>query len=137
LVTNRNIAYLDAWCHTARAPRLFRLERIHASEVLDTEVQTPVEEPRDLSAGLFSTSEDAQLVTLRLAAPARWVTEYYPVEAIRELDGDELEIELLVADPRWLQRLLLRLAPHAAVVHPQALADEFVGLVHQTLRRYA
>ncbi len=136
LVTNRNIAYLDAWCHTAHAPRLFRLDRIHAAEVLDTEVQTPVEEPRDLSAGLFQTSEDARLVTLRLAGQARWVTEYYAVEAIRELDGDELEIELLVADPRWLQRLLLRLAPHATVVHPPELADEFMGVVRQTLSLY-
>ena len=62
--------------------------------------------------------------------------EYYPVEKIRELGGGELEIELLVADPRWLQRLLLRLAPHARVVRPPELAEEFTGVVRQTLRLY-
>jgi len=136
LVSTGGVVYLDAWCHTAQAPRLFRLDRIHAAQVLDTEVQTPVEEPRDLSAGLFQAADDARTVTLRLAAPARWVTEYYPVEEIRELDGGELEIELLVADPRWLQRLLLRLAPHARVVRPPELAEDFTGVVRQTLGLY-
>jgi len=136
LVSAGGVSYLDAWCHTAQAPRLFRLDRVHDAQVLDTEVQTPVEEPRDLSAGLFQAADDARPVTLRLAAPARWVPEYYPVEKIRELGGGELEIELLVADPRWLQRLLLRLAPHARVVRPPELAEEFTGVVRQTLRLY-
>jgi len=137
LVTNRNVAYLDAWCHTASAPRLFRLDRIHAAEVLDRAVQTAPEEPRDLSAGLFQAAEDARTVTLRLASQARWVPEYYPVEAIRELDGGELLIEILVADPRWLMRLLLRLAPYATVVSPADVAQEFTRATQQALSLYS
>ena len=137
LVTNRNVAYLDAWCHTASAPRLFRLDRIHAAEVLESAVQTAPEEPRDLSAGLFQAAEDARTVTLRLASQARWVPEYYPVEAIRELDGGELLIEILVADPRWLMRLLLRLAPYATVVSPADVAQEFTRATQQALSLYA
>ncbi len=41
------------------------------------------------------------------------MTEYYPVEEIREVGQDRMEVDLLVADERWLTRLLLRLAPHA------------------------
>jgi proteasome accessory factor C len=136
LVSSGGVAYLDAWCHTAQAPRLFRLDRIHAAQVLDSPVQTPVEEPRDLSAGLFTAADDARLVTLQLSPQARWVPEYYPAEAIRELEGGELQIELLVADPRWLQRLLLRLAPHARVVHPSGLAEEFTRIAQQTIGLY-
>ncbi len=136
LVTNRNIAYLDAWCHTAQAPRLFRLDRIRAAEVLESAIETPAEEPRDLSAGLFQTSDDATLVTLRLQPEATWATEYYPVEAIRKLDGDELEVDLLVVDRRWLQRLLLRLAPHATVVAPPEVAETFRDAVRRTLSLY-
>lgn len=137
LVTNRNVAYLDAWCHTAAALRLFRLDRIHAAEVLESAVQTAAEEPRDLSAGLFQAAEDARSVTLRLASQARWVPEYYPVEAIRELDGGELLIEILVADPRWLMRLLLRLAPYATVVGPEDVAREFTRATQQALSLYS
>jgi proteasome accessory factor C len=104
--------------------------------VLATEVQTPPEEPRDLSAGLFTAGDDAEQVTLRLAPQARWVPEYYPVEDVRELGGDELEVDLLVADPRWLQRLLLRLAPAARVVRPPERAEEFTATVRRTLRLY-
>ena len=120
-------AYLDAWCHSAEAPRLFRLDRIHRAEVLDLPVETPPEAPRDLADGLFARSADTTLVTLRLAPAARWVVEYYPVEEVRPRRGGGLEVDLLVADERWLQRLLLRLAPHARVVarrlRPQAFTD--------------
>ena len=35
VVTAEGHAYLDAWCHSAEAPRLFRLDRIDGAEVLD------------------------------------------------------------------------------------------------------
>ncbi len=118
VVTHHGHAYLDAWCHSAEAPRLFRLDRIRTAEVLDSRVVTAPEPPRDLSSGLFDTSTDLTKVTLRLAPAARWVTEYYPVEAVRPLPDGAIEADLLVADERWLTRLLLRVAPHAAVVAP-------------------
>ena len=136
LVSTGGVTYLDAWCHTAAAPRLFRLDRIHAAEQLESAVQTPAEGPRDLSAGTFWASENARTVTLRLAAQARWVPEYYPVEAIRELGGGELQVEILVGDPRWLMRLLLRLAPYAQVVGPEEITREFTRVTRQTLGLY-
>ena len=51
--------------------------------------------------------------------------EYYPVEEVRPRPDGRLEVDLLVADERWLQRLLLRLAPHARVVSPAEFADGF------------
>jgi len=135
-VTAHGMTYLDAWCHSAEAPRLFRIDRIAAAEVTDQPVETPVEAPRDLSAGIFTQSEDTAPVTLRLAPEARWVVEYYPVEAVRQEDDGTLEVDLLVADDRWLLRLLLRLAPHASVVSPAAYADEFARLARETLGLY-
>jgi len=136
LVSTGGVTYLDAWCHTALAPRLFRLDRIHAAAALESDLRTSPEEPRDLSAGLFQAADEARTVTLRLAAQAGWVPEYYPVEAIRELDGAELEIEMLVADPRWMLRLLLRLAPYARVVSPAEFTAEFTAAIRQTLGLY-
>jgi proteasome accessory factor C len=122
VVAHHGVDYLDAWCHSAEAPRLFRLDRIHEATVLDTPVVTDASETRDLSDGVFASGEEATLVTLALAREARWVEEYYAVQAVRPAKDGTSEIDLLVGDERWLQRLLLRLAPYARVVSPPDFA---------------
>lgn len=136
IVSAHGFTYLDAWCHSAEAPRLFRLDRIHEAEVLDTPVTTDLEPPRDLSDGLFRRAEGTAPVTLRVDREARWIVEYYPVEAVRPRRGGALDVDLLVADERWLERLLLRLAPHARVVSPTALDQAFTRRAHDTLSLY-
>jgi proteasome accessory factor C len=137
VVTAEGHLYLDAWCHSAEAPRLFRLDRIDRAEVLDDPVETPQEGPRDLGDGIFSQSTDVTPVTLLLEPEARWMTSYYPVEEIREVGQDRMEVVLLVADERWLTRLMLRLAPHATVVSPPAYADTFMAAAQRALSLYA
>jgi proteasome accessory factor C len=136
VVTSAGVAYLDAWCHSAEAPRLFRLDRIHEAEVLDLAIETPPEAPRDLADGLFARATDTSRVTILLAPEARWVVEYYPVEEVRAQPDGSLEVDLLVADPAWLRRLLLRLAPHARVVRPADALKDFTTSVRDALRMY-
>jgi proteasome accessory factor C len=117
VVSHHGVAYLDAYCHSADAPRLFRLDRIHEATVLDSEITTEPREPRDLSEGVFG-GDEATLVTLRLGPEARWVEEYYAVQDVRPHPDGGSDVDLLVGDERWLQRLLLRLTPYAEVVSP-------------------
>jgi proteasome accessory factor C len=124
LVEEAGAVYLDAWCHVAEAPRWFRLDRIRVAEVLDTPVTT-TDGPRELAPGIFTQEAGVEQVTLDIAPAAYWITEYYPVEAVRPGDSGHHEVDLLVADQRWLTRLLLRLAPHARVVAPTAAAEAF------------
>ena len=128
--------YLDAFCHNAEAPRLFRLDRIFDAQVLDTPVETPAEAPRDLADGFFQRSADTTVATVRLAPPAHWVVEYHPVEDVRRLADGDLEVDLLVGDGRWLRRLLLRLAPHAEVVGPEEFSETFTDAARDVLRLY-
>jgi proteasome accessory factor C len=137
VVTADGHLYLDAWCHNAEAPRLFRLDRIQRAEVLDEPVERPREGPRDLGDGIFSQSSDVTRVTLLLEPEARWMTDYYPVEEIREVGQDRMEVVLLVADERWLTRLMLRLAPHATVVSPSSYADTFKTAAERALQLYS
>lgn len=137
IVDSQGMAYLQAWCHLADARRLFRLDRI----VEDQELATPSAKHADLDAvdlsdRLFAPVPDSPLVTLKLAPRARWVAEYYPVEATRERRGGHLEVDLLVADRRWLERLLLRLAPYAEVVGPAEYANAFTGAARDALDLY-
>lgn len=138
LVEHNGFTYLDGWCHSAEAPRLFRLDRISAARVLAAPVVTERVAPRDLTSGIFARNDDdTTLVTLLLGPAARWVIEYYPVEAVRPT-GDEgnVEVDLLVADERWLTKLLLRLAPNASVVAPASYGAGFTAAAQATLALY-
>ena len=127
--------YLDAWCHSAEAPRLFRLDRIHEATVLDSPVETEPEPPRDLTDGALTGGDEGTLVTLSLTPEARWVVEYYDVREVRPGE-DGWQVDLWVADERWLERLLLRLAPYARVVSPPGFAAGYDASVLAALALY-
>jgi proteasome accessory factor C len=135
VVTYHGVAYLDAWCHRAQAPRMFRLDRIHEATVLGSEVTTEPRGPRDLSDGIFA-GEESTRVTLRLQPEARWVEEYYTVEAVRPQADGSSEVDLLVADERWLQRLLLRLTPSARVMAPKNYGEGAADAMRRALALY-
>lgn len=138
VVTHGIFSYLDAWCHRAEGERLFRLDRITRLEVLDTPTATDPQPPRDLSDGLFTDVEgpDQVVATVRLAPEARWATDYYPVREVRVEQDGTAEVDLVVVDPRWLTRLLLRLAPYAEVVAPKEFIDSFTTSAQDTLSLY-
>ncbi|GAA4098004.1 helix-turn-helix transcriptional regulator [Nocardioides kongjuensis] len=138
VVTHGVFSYLDAHCHRAEGERLFRLDRITKAELLPTSRTVPARAPRDLSDGLFTddAAPDATIVTLRLEPPARWATDYYPMRDVRANDDGSAEVDLVVVDRRWLTRLLLRLAPHATVVHPSEFTDTFTARAQETLSLY-
>lgn len=137
VVTAGGNTYLEAYCHLAEDQRLFRLDRISRAEVLDSRVEEHAGlEPRDLAAGIFQPSGEDLLVTLRLAPNARWVAEYYPVEATEDLRDGGLTVRLRVGDPAWLTRLMLRLGGSAEVVDPPELADSVRRVASQALLNY-
>ena len=140
VVRAEGVAYVDAYCHAADAPRLFRLDRVRAAEVLESALVTEPQAPRDLSQGPLAGSESLTTVTVRLDPHARWVLEYYPLEDARPATGDapegSLDAELRVADERWLTRFLLRLAPHATVLAPAEFTEGFTAAARATLSLY-
>jgi predicted DNA-binding transcriptional regulator YafY len=130
--------YLEAWCHRAEAVRLFRLDRIVGIEVLDEDGTPPAQaRSRDLDEQLFSPGPDDLLVTLEVAASARWVVDYYPVDSVEELAGGRLLVRLRTADTRWLQRLVLRLSGQARVLEPAELGRSVTEIAQAALAGYA
>jgi proteasome accessory factor C len=129
-------AYLDAWCHRVSDRRLFRLDRVEEAEVLDDPVtEHATLPPLDLTQGIFRPSPDDLLAVVRLAPAARWVTEYYPVESVEEVDGD-LVVRLRVSDPQWLVRLVLQLGGDARLVEPADLVAEVHAAASRVLGIY-
>jgi proteasome accessory factor C len=137
LLTGDGHEYLDAWCHLAQARRLFRLDRMYAVEVVDEPRQRHSLSPRDLSEGLFAPGPEDVVAVIHLERHARWVADYYPVDAVEELGEGRLAVTLRVGDPRWLVRLALRLAPAVTVVEPAELRAEVARTARTTLDHYS
>ncbi|MFP5283518.1 MAG: helix-turn-helix transcriptional regulator, partial [Actinomycetes bacterium] len=130
--------YLDAWCHLVQGLRTFRLDRIAAVEVAETDSEPhPGIALRDLSGGWFDALKDAPLVTLELAPAAAWVAEYYPTESVTPLTDGRLQVVLRVSDAAWLRGLLLRLAGGARVLEPVEAGESAREAAQEALDQYA
>lgn len=137
VVAGGRFSYLDAWCHLVAQDRLFRLDRIAHAEVLPDQALSPRRAPREIPDGAFDPAgSEGVVATLLLRPEARWATEYYPVKEVRECPDGSAEVDMVIADPRWLDRLLMRLAPGASVLAPREFTDSFTGIAQETLALY-
>lgn len=126
--------YLSGWCHRAGAERVFRVDRIRSVDLTETSVEV------DLSrreAPTPAPDPDGPVVTIRLAPPAAWAAEQYPVLSRRDLGGGAVEVKM-VAPQTWLARLLVRLGPDAEVIErdPAIPPDLAASTAARILKRY-
>lgn len=132
LGTRDGYGYLTAWAHERAAWRTYRLDRIVSVETL---AQAVVEHgrPPPLASGWLDDRPDAVEVTLDLRPAGRWITEYHPMVSVEPLPSGVLRVKLLVADPAWFRRLLLRLGPAIARVDPPQAAASAIEAAHEAL----
>jgi proteasome accessory factor C len=130
-------SYLEAWCRRAEGVRLFRLDRIDGVTALDEPAAPPpYAEQTDTTTGLFHPRPDQPVAQLILSPDARWVSEYYPMEAVAELDEDRLRVWMRYADLSWMLRLLLGLGGDVVVESPAELASALRERALGALARY-
>lgn len=123
--------YLSGWCHRAMAERRFRVDRVRSLALLDRTFEPATTTP---NTEVFEARADDPRVVLDLAPRARWVAEQYPMESLEERKGGRLRVTMVVSERAWLERLLLRLGPDAAVVEG---ADGMAGrAATRVLARY-
>ncbi len=135
LIVRDGVGYLQAWSFERAAWRTYRLDRIGA--VRRTGERAPeVGEPPEFGHGWLDQRPDAAEVTLRLAPAAAWITEYYPIRAVRR-EQSAIEVDLLVADPAWLRSLLLRLGEEVLAVSPPEAAAGARAAAAEALDVYA
>ncbi|MDX6273112.1 MAG: proteasome accessory factor, partial [Frankiales bacterium] len=114
-------AYLEGWCRSVEAVRLFRLDRVEDVAVLDAASDPPPEaQPRDLEGGLYQPAPDDPVAELVLGPSARWIADYYPTESTQDTE-EGLVVRLRVSDDGWLRRLVLRSGGAARVTAPADL----------------
>jgi proteasome accessory factor C len=129
--------YLEAWCRQAEGMRVFRLDRMEDVTLLDEPSSVPEGvQLRDLSEGVFQPASEHLLVGLRLGPAYAWVADYYPAEDVAE-DGQQLRVDLRVADPGWVRALVLGSAGQVEVLSPDWLAEGIRDEAARALAAYA
>jgi proteasome accessory factor C len=126
--------YVPAYCHRARAERMFRVDRIRGVRRTGSTFE---QGPALAEAGeVYSPRADDPRVRLHLSPAVVWVAEAYPTESVTELADGGLEVVLAVSEPAWLERLLLQLGPEARVVDPPEAARHVADTARRVLERY-
>lgn len=116
--------YLEAWCRTAEAVRLFRFDRIVDARVLDERSVPPepaVQARPDTS--LFDADPSLPSATLLIDRSAAWMFDYYPLRVLQELPDGACEAAMTFASEAWMARFVLGFGAAVRVLQPQTLAD--------------
>lgn len=116
--------YLEAWCRSAEAVRLFRFDRIVDARVLDERSAPPepaVQAGPDTS--LFDADPSLPAATLLIDRSAAWMFDYYPLRVLRELPDGACEAAMTYASDGWMARFVLGFGSAVRVLEPAALAE--------------
>ena len=130
-------SYLEGWCRAAEGVRLFRFDRIDDARVLDEPAAPPppaVQEGPHTS--LFDADPSLPSATLRVAAEASWMFDYYPMRALTELADGSWEAAMTYASEEWMARLVLGFGSSVRVLAPDSLADRVRRSAVAAVRAY-
>lgn len=126
--------YVSGYCRSAKAERVFRIDRIRSAERTgDVFEPVPAAGPASVR---YTPSDDDTHVTIRLDLSGRWVAEYYPVEVLDDRGG-AMTIRMSVGDPAVAARLLVRLGPAAEIVGGEEVERATADLRERIRARYA
>ncbi len=119
LLTTDGATYLQAWCRSAEAVRLFRLDRMQKLRVLDTASAVPT------TAGpLLETVEpDGETAILELDPSISWWADQVPHDAVITTATGSLLVALRVSTPEWAVRAVMGFGGQLVVLEPESLVD--------------
>jgi len=125
--------YVSAFCRSAGAERVFRVDRIRSAVATGERFEPPAEPPPPEVR--YTPSEEDVRATIALGPRARWVADYYPVEVVAD-DDERLVVRFSAADPKVAARLLIRLGDSATLLDGEEVAAATADLRAAILGRY-
>ncbi|HJU52789.1 MAG TPA: WYL domain-containing protein [Acidimicrobiia bacterium] len=125
--------YMMGYCRLALDQRVFRVDRIKAAAPIGETFTPPAKLP-PAEARYVPSVEDVR-ARIALGPGARWVTEYYPVDIVRDR-SEELIVDFSAADPLVAARLLLRLGPDAKLIKGEEVERALAELRQRILDVY-
>jgi len=131
--------YLAAYCHSAQADRLFRVDRIRSVRATGEVVEAPsvpAGTDGDLGELVYQPQPDDLRVTLRLEPDAAWVAENLPTESVTPRARGRVDVVLPVSALGFLERLVLGLGPAVEVLAPPEAREVVAAAAARVLSRY-
>lgn len=132
--------YLEAWCRTAEAVRMFRFDRIVAAELLTDPSAPPspaVQAGTDTSLFDPDTADPSlPSATLLIDRSASWMFDYYPLRVVSESADGACEAVMTYASLEWMARFLLGFGSAVRVLAPEVLARRVRESAGEALRVY-
>jgi predicted DNA-binding transcriptional regulator YafY len=133
LITTQGVEYLQAWCRSAEAVRLFRLDRVTSLQLLNEPAMVPPE-----AGGLLVNINPQGITTLITVDPsASWWIDQVPNEGTTTLADGRTLVQLQVASTQWAIRAVLGLGGRLGVVAPKSLADDVCNAARSALDGYS
>jgi proteasome accessory factor C len=125
--------YVQGFCRMVGAERVFRVDRIRESVVLEDHFDRPKGIP-DPGVG-YSPSDDDVVARILLSTRAAWVLDYYPVDVINETAAGT-EILFSSPDAEIPARLLLRLGGEAQLLAGEEVRSRVESMGEQLRAKY-
>ncbi|MEM7142306.1 MAG: WYL domain-containing protein [Actinomycetota bacterium] len=126
--------YLHGYCHRAAGERVFRVDRVRDARAMSSPITHTIEG----GGGSFTPGGNDPRVQLHLPAQAGWVVEQYPTESAETRADGSIDVVMAVTATPWLERLMLRLGPDAAIAGSTGDVPEdlVAAAARRVLRRY-
>ncbi len=125
-------SYVEAWCRTAVAVRLFRIDRIQSAHVLDE----PSSVPADIGEPTREVDPIGAEAIFELDPAIAWWADQVPAQGtVTRADGSAL-VALRIASEPWAVRTALGFGGQLRVIEPAELASKVGDAAKAALQGY-
>lgn len=137
LVASKGRWYLVGMDRLRDDERMFRVDRIKASKILEETSQPPDDFDPERYKGAFIGGDDLPTVTFEISPEAaRWFDDYYPIGSSTELPDGWREIQLSSSRERWAATVVLKLGRQVRNVRPESVRKQAESLARGIASRH-
>ncbi|MBT2595051.1 YafY family protein [Arthrobacter sp. ISL-72] len=131
-----NTWYFEAYCHSARGLRNFRLDRIEGLAANGRTVTEAARPAEGFPVKLFTPNDDDALVTVELAPEGLGLADDYYAERTAPLPGGGLLAEIRFGSTAWLPMFVAQHGGAVRILEPADVAEAAREWVAAALARY-
>ncbi len=131
-----NTWYFEAYCHSARGVRNFRLDRVQGLRPNGMPASTQIEPEAGFPAKLFTPSDDDTTVTVQLTRKGAGLADDYYAERTASLPDGGLVAEIRFGNTAWLPMFVAQHGGAVRILEPAALAETARAWIEASLARY-
>jgi predicted DNA-binding transcriptional regulator YafY len=131
-----NTWYLEAYCHSARGLRNFRLDRIESLHPNGRPASRTAGPADSFPVKLFTPNDDDTLVVVELTRRGAGIADDYYAERTAPLPGGGMLAEIRFGSTDWLPMFVAQHGGTVRILAPAALAEAARDWIGAALARY-